>query len=141
MKGPDDLVKLTDVAIHWIEAVAALFLAIAAAGYLAVVVYDAAMLLMKPSLAGLQEMLSAMLMVFVIVELYTISVEFMQGGPVIDRVAEVGLVVLVRQMIVAEFLHMEVAQLLAIAALIVALGLARFLTQGGRGRYKAAEAK
>jgi uncharacterized membrane protein (DUF373 family) len=101
---------------------------LAAAGvvFLAVQFVDAAR---EPGLKAFEELFSAILLVFILLELYRIGVSFLKGEDVINKVFEVGLVALVRQVIVSEFVHLNTTQMLVIAALIVSLGAAWFLSR------------
>jgi uncharacterized membrane protein (DUF373 family) len=123
------MVDTTDVVVHWIEAVAAVLLAILAAAGVVFLIYEMVLAARRPSLASLEALFGAILLLFILIELYSIGTAFVRGDDVTNKIFEVGLVALVRQVIVAEFLHLSVEYMLTIAALIVALGIAWYLSR------------
>jgi uncharacterized membrane protein (DUF373 family) len=134
----DRVVGVTDLIVHWASLGAVIVLALLAIVGLVALVVDLPALLHGPTGSALEGLFSGILLLFILLELYQIGGLYFRRERVVDKVFEVGIVALVRQLIVAEFLHYNVQQLLAIAALVVALGLSWYLT--GRVRLpKSAE--
>jgi len=137
MLGPDDLahkvVDTTDVVVRWIEAIAAVLLAILAAAGVVFLIYEMILAARKPGAGSLEALFGAILLLFILIELYSIGTAFVRGDDVTNKIFEVGLVALVRQVIVAEFLHLSVEHMLTIGALIVALGVSWFLAKRAVG--------
>ncbi len=122
----------TDRVILWTQTGVVAALAVIAVVSLGYAVAELVRLAVDPTLGALESLFSAVLLVFIVLELYQIAREFQTGREVVDKVFEVGVVVLVRQIIVAEVLHSSYQEYLAIAALIVALGVAWFLARHAR---------
>jgi uncharacterized membrane protein (DUF373 family) len=133
MPSPDKIahriVDVSDIAVHWIEAFTAVMLAVLAAVGAVFLVMQMGVLFKDPGIEALQSIFGAILLVFILIELYSIGTAFVRGGDVTNKIFEVGLVALVRQVIVAEFMHLTAAHMLTIGALIVALGLSWFLSR------------
>jgi len=127
----DRLVPSTDLAVHWIMAVVVGVLAILAAAAVIFLVFAALEVVRAPQIRTLENTFNAILLVFIMVEMYSLGAHFLRGQNVVDKVFELGLVALVRQLIVAEFLHISVSQLLAIAALVIALSGGWYLVHVG----------
>jgi uncharacterized membrane protein (DUF373 family) len=123
------VVDTTDVAVHWIEAIAAILLAILSAAGVVFLMYEMVLAARNPGADSLEALFGAILLLFILVELYSIGTAFVRGDDVTNKIFEVGLVALVRQVIVAEFLHLSVNHMLTIGALIVALGVSWFLSR------------
>lgn len=129
MAEPDRLVRYMDHLVYWVEVVAAAVLALLAAAGVIGLVVNAVKAAMSLDFDSLPSLFSSILLVFILLELYAIGTGFLEKRDVTDKVFEVGLVALVRQVIVAEFLHLSNQHLLTIAALVVALGIAWFLSR------------
>jgi uncharacterized membrane protein (DUF373 family) len=139
MAGPKRVLTLADTVVKWVELAAAIVLVALAIVTVVFVVVDMGALLTKPAIGTVQASLGNILLVFILVELYGITTEFIRGGRVVDKVFELGMVALVRQVIVSEFLYLKVDHLLALAALILALGIAWYLSHRQDGGSKGAE--
>jgi uncharacterized membrane protein (DUF373 family) len=126
---PQRVIELSDIAVRWVELVVSIMLAVLAAAGVVFLGRQFVAAAMKPGLAAFESLFSAILLVFILLELYRIGVSFLKGAGVINKVFEVGLVALVRQVIVSEFVHLGTTQMLIIAALIVALGLSWYLSR------------
>jgi uncharacterized membrane protein (DUF373 family) len=123
------VVDTTDIAVHWIEAVAAVLLAILSAAGVVFLMYEMLLAARNPGAGSLEALFGAILLLFILVELYSIGTAFVRGDDVTNKIFEVGLVALVRQVIVAEFLHLSVNHMLTIGALIVSLGVSWYLSR------------
>ncbi len=137
MLRPNDMahkvVDTTDVVVRWIEAIAAVLLAILAAAGVVFLIYEMVLAARNPGASSLEALFGAILLLFILIELYSIGTAFVRGDDVTNKIFEVGLVALVRQVIVAEFLHLSVQHMLTIGALIVALGVSWFLAKRAIG--------
>ncbi len=133
------VVGLTDLIVHYASLGAVLVLALLAVVGLVALVIGLTALASKAPAAAIEGLFSGILLLFILLELYQIGGLYFRRESVIDKVFEVGLVALVRQLIVAEFLHYSVQQLLAIAALVVALGASWFLTHRSQAAPKTDE--
>lgn len=139
--GPtaERLVGWTDLIVHWASLGAVLVLAVLAVVGLVALVVELPRLLTSQTSAALEGLFSGILLLFILLELYQIGGLYFRRARVVDKVFEVGIVALVRQLIVAEFLHYSVQQLLAIAALVVALGVSWRLSSRAQPDAIAAE--
>lgn len=131
-RSAERIVGITDLVVHWASLGAVAVLALLTAIGLIALVIDLPQLLSSRPGAALEGLFSGILLLFILIELYQIGGLYFRRARVIDKVFEVGIVALVRQLIVAEFLHYSVQQLLAIAALVVALGLSWYFTRRPR---------
>lgn len=125
----DRFMGVTDVMVHWTALGAVLLLALLAAFGLIALVIELPSLARQEPLAALEGLFSGILLLFILLELYQIGALYFRRERVIDKVFEVGIVALVREVIVAEFLHYSVQQLLAIAALVLALGISWYFVR------------
>lgn len=125
----DKVVGVTDLIVHWTALGSVLVLALLAVAGLVGLFLGLPAFLHEEPLAALEGLFSGILLLFILLELYQIGGLYFRRERVIDKVFEVGIVALVRQLIVAEFLHYSVPQLLAIAALVLALGVSWFFTR------------
>ena len=128
----DRVVGWTDIAVHWASLGAVIVLALLAVVGLVALVLQLPSLLSGEPAAALEKLFGGILLLFILLELYQIGGLYFRREQVIDKVFEVGLVALVRQLIVSEFLHYTVQQLVAIATLVVALGASWYLARRAR---------
>jgi uncharacterized membrane protein (DUF373 family) len=135
---PHRVIEVSDVAVRWVELVVSVMLALLAVAGVVFLGVEFVHVAQEPGLKAFESLFSAILLVFILLELYRIGVSFLKGEDVINKVFEVGLVALVRQVIVSEFVHLGTTQMLIIAGLIVALGLSWYLSRLAMGtRYVA----
>ena len=125
----DRVIGLTDIVVHWTSLGAVVVLAFLAIVGLAALLLELPALFVATPSVTIERLFGGILLLFILLELYQIGGLYFRRERVIDKVFEVGIVALVRQLIVAEFLHYTVQQLAAIAALVVALGLSWYLTR------------
>lgn len=129
------VIRVTDLVVHYSSLGAVIVLALLSAVGLVLLVVQLPGLVRAQPFAAVEQLFSGILLLFILLELYQIGGLYFRRERVLDKVFEVGLVALVREIIVAEFLHYTVQQLLAIATLIISLGISwYFVGKSGRVR-------
>lgn len=124
------MTELLQKAVHLIETVVALLLVVLALlGVIDIVVSLIAALRVTGHLtpAGIAQVLDAVLIVFIVLELFSIAVAYLQHRNVIGTVMEAGLVAAVRKLVVYESGTDALAKAFALAVLILAIGITWFL--------------
>ncbi len=123
-------VKMIDRIVVYIEAaVTVLLVILAALGVVDVVIKMLAVTradgFMTPD--GITRTIDTVLVVFVVIELIRIAMAYMQHRNVIDTVLEAGLVAVVRKLVVFESSGQMLENAVALAVLILAVGITWFL--------------
>lgn len=139
MQQPTGIMRWLDQLVHVVELVTTAVLAFLAAAGVVSLVYETVKAVISLSAESLPQLFGTILLVFILLELYGIGTAFIHKEDVSDKVFEVGLVALVREIIVAEFLHLGTTELLTIAALVLALGIAWFLSRRARAQPQPVE--
>jgi len=82
--------------------------------------------------AGITRTIDTVLVVFIVIELIRIAVSYMQHKNVIGTVLEAGLVAVVRKLVIFESGEGMLEKAIALAILILAVGVTWYLLQRGR---------
>jgi uncharacterized membrane protein (DUF373 family) len=123
------VMSVTDLVVHWVALGTVIVLALLAVVGIVGLLLEIPVIFEQSPLIALEQLFSGILLLFILLELYQIGRLYFLSERVIDKVFEVGIVALVRQLIVAEFLHYTVQQLLAIAGLVLSLGISWYFTR------------
>lgn len=124
---------MTDIlqkAVHIVEnVVAVLLVVLAALGVIDIVfsLYEALRDTGHLAPEGIARVLDAVLIVFIVLELFSIALAYLQHRDVIGTVMEAGLVAAVRKLVVYESGADALPKALALAVLILAIGVTWFL--------------
>jgi uncharacterized membrane protein (DUF373 family) len=126
--------KFLEWAVDWIEVVVAAILALLIAVSVAamVVVFVRALGAFPANTETMRTLLTAIIDVFIVIELFKITIAYARHHDVIPTVLETGLVVAAREIIVVQAGKENPVAAFGLAAILVAIGLTWFLLRRAR---------